>query len=76
MASVTLSVRGMTCDHCRATVEKALKAVPGVYGAAVFLEEGEAEVDFDPGTTVRDQLVRAVRDAGYQADLAEAPERE
>lgn len=76
MASVIVRVTGMTCDHCRTKVEQALKAVPGVYGAAVFLEEGEAEVAFDRDTAVLDQIVQAVRTAGYDAELAEAQERE
>ena len=43
MGSLKLKVAGMTCDHCRHSVEQALKGVPGTFGAAVFLEDGEAE---------------------------------
>ena len=34
-----LKVEGMTCGHCKAAVEKALKAVDGVEDAVVSLEE-------------------------------------
>ena len=70
MASLALRISGMTCDHCRQTVEQALKAVDGTFGAAVFLDEGEAEVDFDPERASVDLYVRAVEGAGYSARIA------
>lgn len=71
MASLKLKVTGMTCDHCKATVEKALKGVQGTFGAAVFLEDGEAEVDYDPAKATPEQFVAAVSATGYQAEVAE-----
>jgi len=47
MANIKLRVTGMTCGHCQAKVEKALKGVSGVYSAIIDLPDGEAEVDFD-----------------------------
>lgn len=69
MASLTLKVTGMTCDHCRQTVEQALKGVDGTFGAAVFLDEAEAEVDYDPDRSSVDLYVRAVEGAGYGAKI-------
>lgn len=66
MPSITLRVTGMTCSHCRQTVENALTAVPGVYGAAVDLANGRAEVDGDPRVDAA-ALIAAVRAAGYEA---------
>ncbi len=66
MRSITLKVTGMTCSHCRETVEKALNAVPGVYGASVDLASGRAEVDGDPRVEVA-ALTAAVEAAGYRA---------
>jgi copper chaperone CopZ len=71
MASLKLSVAGMTCGHCRTTVEEALKAVPGTFGAAVFLEEGEAEVDYDANVASPDRFLAAVQQAGYQATVTD-----
>ncbi|MGH7529220.1 MAG: heavy-metal-associated domain-containing protein [Gemmatimonadales bacterium] len=70
MANVKLRISGMTCGHCQAKVEQALKAVSGVYSAVVDLPDGEAEVDFDDDTVTTDQLVGAVTRAGYGAKLA------
>jgi copper chaperone len=70
MASAKLKVTGMTCGHCRMTVEKALKGVNGVYSAVVDLQDGEAEVDFDDDAATTRQLVSAIEKAGYGARLA------
>jgi len=71
MAALKLTVTGMTCGHCKMTVEKALKGVAGTIGAAVFLEDGEAEVEYDPSVANPDQYVAAVQQAGYQATPTE-----
>jgi copper chaperone len=70
MANVKLRITGMTCGHCQAKVEKALKSVSGVYSAIVDLPDGEAEVDFDDDAVTTDTLMSAVSRAGYGAKLA------
>ena len=37
--AITLSVDGMSCDHCKKAVEKALAAVDGLYHINVNLED-------------------------------------
>jgi len=71
MAALKLKVTGMTCGHCKMKVEKALQGVAGTFGASVFLEDGEAEVQFDPARAGADQYLDAVRRAGYQASVSE-----
>jgi copper chaperone len=70
MANVKLRITGMTCGHCQAKVEKALKGVSGVYAAIINLSDGEAEVDFDDDRVTAAQLIGAVREAGYGAKFA------
>ena len=63
-----LNVEGMSCNHCVATVKKALENVNGVKEADVILEEKRAEVKLDK--EVSDEiLVDAVKDAGYSAKI-------
>lgn len=69
MANVKLRVIGMTCGHCQAKVEQALKGVGGVYSAIVDLQDGEAEVDFNDDAVTPAQLVAAVERVGYTARL-------
>jgi copper chaperone len=70
MANIKLRVSGMTCGHCQAKVEKALRGTAGVYSAFVDLQGGEAEVDFEDDAVTTGQLVAAVEKAGYVAKLA------
>ena len=70
MANIKLRITGMTCGHCQAKVEQALKSVSGVYSAVIDLPDGEAEVDFEDDRVTTDQLVAAVAKAGYGAKIA------
>ena len=70
MANVKLRVTGMTCGHCQAKVEKALKSVTGVYTAVIDLPDGEAEIDFDDDSVTPAQLVAAITKVGYGAKVA------
>ena len=65
METVTLKIDGMTCGGCVASVERVLKAVPGVTATKVQLRPGLAEVSFDPARTGVPALRAAVEAAGY-----------
>lgn len=70
MKTTRLQIGGMTCDHCRNAVETALRNHPGVRSATVHLQNGAAEVEYEPGEVAPEQLVARVRDEGYQAAVA------
>jgi len=59
----TMNIEGMMCVHCKANVEKALNAIPGV-AAQVDLDAGTAAVTC-PDTVTDQVLTAAVTDAGY-----------
>ena len=69
---VTIPVGGMTCAACQAHVQKALASQPGVRDASVNLMMASASVIFDPTVIAPSQLVRAIRDTGYEAELPAA----
>ena len=60
-----ISITGMTCSSCAATIEKALKKVPGVSGAKVNFSNEKAYVEYDPASAAVDELHQAIADAGY-----------
>jgi copper chaperone len=66
MSVTTLTVSGMTCQHCAMAVTKALKSVAGVESADVSLEQGSAVV---VGSTELSRLIQAIEKAGYRAEL-------
>ena len=71
MESLKLEVKGMTCDHCRQRVEKALGEVEGTVSATVFLVEGEAEVEFHPDQTTAEAYVKALESTDYSAKIVQ-----
>lgn len=62
-----LKIEGMSCSHCSAAVERALKGVAGVTAAQVNLQNGTAQVE---GSAAFADLVAAVSEEGYTASAA------
>ncbi len=59
-----ISIDGMSCQHCVAHVETALKGLPGVEKVKVDLKKNQAEVQ---ATVLEDGAIRsAIDDAGYR----------
>ena len=60
---MVIHIEGMMCQHCKAAVEKALRAVDGVESVEVSLEDKCATVT---GSADSAALKQAVIDAGYE----------
>ena len=65
MSQSSYTVDGMTCEHCVASVTEELSELPGVESVDVVLETGAVTVT-SAGPLQRDDVDRAVREAGYQ----------
>lgn len=65
MSTVTLTVTGMTCGHCAASVREEVITIDGVTGVDVDVSSGRLTID-----SVREldaQVIKdAVEEAGYQ----------
>jgi Cu+-exporting ATPase len=61
----------MTCASCVRRVERALAKKEGVAEAGVNLATEKASLSYDPKATTPGELVGAIRDAGYGADVRE-----
>ncbi len=68
--SIRIPVSGMTCAACSARVQRTLQKQPGVADANVNLMMKTATVRFDPRTVTPKNLVEAIRETGYGAQLA------
>lgn len=66
--TIHLVISGMSCGHCVASAEKALKAVAGVETVEVNLEPGAAIIT---GSADAQALIAAIVEAGYEARLSE-----
>src|ERR687896_307463 len=71
LARISIPVVGMTCASCVRRVERTLSEKEGVAEASVNFAPEKASVTYDPAATNPDELIRAIRDAGYGADVRE-----
>ena len=68
LETVSLRIKGMTCDGCVKAVKGGLASVRGVSDVEVHLASGEANVTVNPAEVEVRDLQEAVRAAGYEAD--------
>jgi Cu+-exporting ATPase len=71
LARISIPVMGMTYASCVRRVERTLSEKKGVAEASVNFAAEKASVTYDPTTTNPDDLIWAIRDAGYGADVRE-----
>lgn len=65
METVSLHVQGMTCNHCKASVEKAVGALDGVQSVEVILAENKVKVDLDAAVVTKETLKNTIEDIGF-----------
>ena len=65
MVTETLSVDGMSCQHCVHAVKTAVSAIAGVGTVEVSLEKKKATVTFDPQKTGVPSIKAAIEGEGY-----------
>lgn len=59
---IVLKIQGMTCGHCQARVETALKNLRGVNSAKVDLRKNIAEVYYDKNLVNFEQMKKVVEE--------------
>jgi copper chaperone CopZ len=64
--TLTLRVKGMTCEGCAMSIEKALKEADGVVDARVSYERGEARIKFDDQKITVARLREIIKSLGYK----------
>lgn len=69
---MSLSLSGMHCTSCAAIIERSIKKVSGVKQANVNFAAEKAIVTFDENTASVDDLIGAVKKAGYMAETINA----
>ena len=69
-ARIVLPIEGMTCASCAATVQEALAGATGVTSAGVNFATNKAAVDYDDAHTNVAELIKTVREAGYNCGKA------
>jgi len=65
METMTLDVKGMSCGHCKSSVEGALKNLEGVTDVEVNLNTGKVDVTYDDAKVKIGDMREAVEEQGY-----------
>ncbi|WP_020007313.1 copper chaperone CopZ [Salinicoccus albus] len=65
MAQKTIDVQGMTCAHCKSSVEGALSSLDGVSKADVNLDENNVNVEYDDSKVTDSSMNDAIEEQGY-----------
>ena len=71
---IRIAIGGMSCAACAGRIERAILALPGALSASVNFATGTAEAQILGDDA--DALLRAVAEAGYEARIAAAGERQ
>jgi copper chaperone len=65
MTSKIINVEGMSCDHCKMAVTKAVSELEGVSAVEVSLENKTVSVDFEEERLSIDAIKQAIEGQGY-----------
>ena len=71
IVEASLSIGGMTCEHCVMSVTKGINGVEGVESVAVTLEDSTAIVKYDASLVAVDDLKKAIEKRGYTLKSSE-----
>ena len=79
MKTINLTILGMDCAACAATLERSVRRQKGIQQATVNYTTGTMELDYDDTAIMLEDVVLYVKKAGYrvpveEADLALAPD--
>lgn len=69
-------IKGMHCESCAVEIREQLELTAGVHKVDVTFNGKTANVDFDDGVVQEQTLVKKIQDLGYQATVADEPQRE
>ncbi|KAF9961318.1 hypothetical protein BGZ70_008325 [Mortierella alpina] len=67
LKTAQLSVRGMTCASCVASIEKSLRDAPGLVSIKVALLAERATIEYVEGLTTPQEIASRIDDIGFEA---------
>lgn len=66
---IILNIKDMHCTSCAINIDGELEDTPGVISAGTNYAKAESKVEFDEAKIDIDQLLEAVKRAGYNANV-------
>lgn len=71
VTEVSLSIGGMTCEHCVMSVEKGIGGLEGIEAVKVTLSDSTAVVKYNASMLKLDDIKEAVKKRGYEVKSTE-----
>lgn len=71
MLKKKFQIHGMHCVSCAMSVDNAIEDLPGVKSATTQYARQVSEVEYDEQQVTETQIIAAIREAGYQALVAD-----
>lgn len=69
MSTVTIPVKGMSCESCQKNIEMDVSKLPGVSQVSVDLEKETATVTYDKDRIVIQAIVETIAKLGFDAKV-------
>jgi uncharacterized membrane protein YraQ (UPF0718 family)/copper chaperone CopZ len=74
-SDLEIEVKGMTCEHCAATLNKAIRKIDGILSLDINVEAGLIKINAEETPQLLYPLIeKAITDAGYSCSLKENKE--
>ncbi|HJU82221.1 MAG TPA: copper ion binding protein [Acidimicrobiia bacterium] len=64
--NITLNVPGISCAHCKNTIEGAVGQLEGIDVVAVNIDQRTVAIDFDDAAVTLPEIVAALDEVGYE----------
>lgn len=68
METITLNVKGMSCNHCVKAIENSVGELEGVQDVKVDLASAKVDVTFDNSKVSLSQIKETIDDQGYDVE--------
>ena len=65
MKTIALTTPDMSCNHCKMTIEKAVKGLPGIKQVNADPGTKKVTVEFDEKSVTIEKIKKIIEDAGY-----------
>jgi copper chaperone len=66
-----LSAAGMSCGHCKMTIENAVRGLNGIEKVNADLATKKVVVEFDESSVTIEDIRNTIEEAGYTAEVEE-----
>ncbi len=68
MATIELTTPDMSCNHCKMTIEKAVKGLPGIKQVNADPGTKKVTVEFDEASVTIEKITSTIESAGYNVE--------